>query len=118
MRQEERQPSWLGPAIGALLLLMVVGLVALLWMTVGSEGEQEEGHSAAPLPVLAAPTARAPHADPRTHDGRVRSADWEAAPSGWRVASVTPVMGPMSQAYTRAAAAHPGSVPSRPLLRI
>ena len=94
MRREERQPSWLGPAIAALLLLMAAGLVALLWMTVGSEGAQEDEHGAAPARI-AVPAARAARSDvggrgaPAEAEPAVRTDDIAPAPAVLAAATYT-----------------------------
>jgi len=49
-REEEtvEAPDWLGPVIGLLIILMLAGLAALLWLTIFS-GDGEGEHEAALL---------------------------------------------------------------------
>ena len=48
--RREQTPSWIGPAVAALLALMIIGLAALVWMTLdadqGDQGEEAEPHAA------------------------------------------------------------------------
>jgi hypothetical protein len=52
MRRDE-QPSWLGPAVAGLLILIVAGLVWLVYVTVFHSGEEhgEEGAAGALRPA-------------------------------------------------------------------
>lgn len=40
--QREQTPTWVGPATAALILLVLAGIGAVLWMTVFSGGEEHE----------------------------------------------------------------------------
>ena len=49
--RREQQPSWVGPAVAFLLALILIGLAALVWITVTSEGEEEEHARSFPFSV-------------------------------------------------------------------
>jgi hypothetical protein len=61
MRREE-QPSWLGPAVAGLLILIVAGLVWLVYVTVFHSGEEhsEEGGEGALRPAATRTVAGLP----------------------------------------------------------
>ena len=45
--RREQTPSWIGPAVAALLALMIIGLAALVWMTLDADqGEEAAPHAA------------------------------------------------------------------------
>ncbi len=44
--RREQTPSWIGPAVAALLALMIIGLAALVWMTLDADqGGEAEPHA-------------------------------------------------------------------------
>ena len=44
--RREQTPSWIGPAVAALLVLMIIGLAALVWMTLDAgQDEEAEPHA-------------------------------------------------------------------------
>jgi len=51
-REEQRDetPDWLGPLVGLLVVLVLAGLAALLWLTIFAGGGQEEEESAVLMP--------------------------------------------------------------------
>ena len=51
-REEQRHeaPDWLGPLVGLLVVLVLAGLVALLWLTIFAGGEHAEEEETALLP--------------------------------------------------------------------
>ena len=50
-REEQRDeaPDWLGPLVGLLVVLVLAGLAALLWLTIFAGGEHAEEEEAALL---------------------------------------------------------------------
>jgi hypothetical protein len=48
--QREEAPDWLGPVVGLLVALMLIGLAVLLWLTVFAGGAHEEEEAAALTP--------------------------------------------------------------------
>jgi hypothetical protein len=48
-REEQRDeaPDWLGPLVGLLVVLVLAGLAALLWLTIFAAGEHAEEEEAA-----------------------------------------------------------------------
>lgn len=61
--QREEQPSWLGPAVAGLLILIVAGLAWLVYVTVFHSGEEhgeEEGGAGAVRPAAVRSVAALP----------------------------------------------------------
>jgi hypothetical protein len=55
MYREEQQaeaPDWLGPVVGLLVALMLIGLAVLLWLTIFAGGAHEEEAAALTHPVV------------------------------------------------------------------
>jgi hypothetical protein len=53
-REEQRQeaPDWLGPVVGLLVALVLIGLAVLLWLTIFGGEEHEEDAAALVPPAI------------------------------------------------------------------